>query len=244
MLVTVVDQRTGRPVEGLRASDFTVLEDNRPRAVEAVETPTGLLDIMLLLDASLLGSSVQPLAENLIGQLREGEQMAVVAMHESADLVQDFTSSRELLLAAVGSSPRGGSPRILDAIYAAMDSGFRAAGFRRAVLVLTAGVEGPSRVGERDVVRLARRNGVSVYAVYVFGHARDTFERLARATGGAHFPLRDSRSGPEQQTAARIFEVLRSQYILALSGNLALGERVKVEVKRPGKLFVSGLPLD
>jgi hypothetical protein len=29
-----------------------------------------------------------------------------------------------------------------------------------------------------------------------------------------------------------------------VAGNLALGERIRIEVKRPERLFVSGLPLD
>jgi hypothetical protein len=42
----------------------------------------------------------------------------------------------------------------------------------------------------------------------------------------------------------RIFEVLRSYYTLTVAGNLSLGEKVKIEVKRPEKLFASALPLD
>jgi len=48
----------------------------------------------------------------------------------------------------------------------------------------------------------------------------------------------------DAKTAPRIFEVLRSPYTLTVEGNLALGERVRIEVKRPERLFVSGLPLD
>ena len=56
---------------------------------------------MLLLDTSLMGQMVQPVAESLIRQLQPKEQMAVVAYHSSADLIQDFTSSRQLLSRAV-----------------------------------------------------------------------------------------------------------------------------------------------
>jgi hypothetical protein len=37
---------------------------------------------------------------------------------------------------------------------------------------------------------------------------------------------------------------MRSAYTLTLSGNLTLGDRFKIEVKRPERLFVSGLPLE
>jgi hypothetical protein len=105
-------------------------------------------------------------------------------------------------------------------------------------------VEGSSRVSERDVLRLARRNGVSIYPVYVVGAERSLFELLARETAGASFNLRELRRSADGPPGPRIFEVLRSQYVLTVAGNLSLGERIKVEVKRPGRLAVSWLPLD
>ncbi len=244
LLVTVVEQRSGAPVGGLRAQDFTVLDDNQPRRVESVESTPSPMDVMLLLDTSLLGAVVQPLAESLIGQLQPNEQMAVISFHSAADLVQDFTSSQGLLRRAVGTVKYGNTPRVLDALYAAIDGGFQASTYRRVIILLTAGVEGPSRMGEREVLKLARRNNVSIYPVFVLSQERPMFERLARQTGGACFELRDKQRSMDTKTAPRIFEVLRSPYMLTVEGNLALGERVRVEVKRPERLFVSGLPLD
>jgi len=178
LLVTVVEQRSGAPVGGLRAQDFSVFDDNQPRRVESVEATPGLMDVMLLLDTSLLGSVVQPLAESLIGHLQPKEQMAVVSFHSAADLIQDFTSSQELLRRAVGSVKYGNTPRVLDALYAAIDGGFQSSAYRRVIVLLTAGVEGPSRMGEREVVKLARRNSVSIYPVFVLSQERPMFERL------------------------------------------------------------------
>jgi len=38
--------------------------------------------------------------------------------------------------------------------------------------------------------------------------------------------------------------VLRSHYDLTLSGNLSLGEKIKIEIQRPGKFLVSALPIE
>ncbi len=241
VLVTVVEQKTSKPVTGLTAQDFSVLDDKTPRKVEAVEPVSGLSDYMLLVDSSLVGEAVRPVAMGLIGELRDKEQMALVSYHTSADLVQDFTSSQELLSRALARIKYGNAPRALDALYAAIDGGFRSSNFRRVALLLTTGFEGPSRVTEREVVRLARRNGVSIYAVFVTGSSRSLFESLARQTGGACFPLRDLKT---PKPAPLIFEAVRSAYTLTLSGNLALGERLKIDLRRPGRYFVSALPLD
>jgi VWFA-related protein len=244
VLVTVVEQKSGKPVSDLKAGDFTVFDDRSPRRVEAAEFSGGLIDVVLLIDTSLLGPTVQPVAQNLIGQLREKEQMAVVAFDSTATLIQDFTSSRELLARAAAGVKFGNAPRVLDALYAVLDGGFQGSSFRRVILLLTAGFEGPSRIEEREVFRLARRNQASIFPVYMGGGARSLFESLARQTGGASFNLREMKRASADAPGARIFEVLRAHYTLTLSGNLALSERMKIDVKRPEKVFVSALTLE
>lgn len=244
VLVTVVEQKSGKPVAGLSAGDFTLLDDKTPRAVEGAEYVQETLDIMLLLDTSLVGGVVQPFADDLISQVQPKEQMAVVAFHSSADLIQDFTSSKELMLRAISKVKYGNTPRVLDALYAAIDGGFQNTAFRRVILLLTAGLEGPSRSSERDVIRLARRNAVSIYPVYMAGPEKSMFELLARQTGGASFNVRDMKKAGMARPGPRVFEVARGHYLLTVQGNLSLGDKLRVEVKRPEKMFASALPLE
>jgi len=63
-------------------------------------------------------------------------------------------------------------------------------------------------------------------------------------TGGASFNLRDMKRASGAAPGPRIFEVVRSFYTLTLSGTLSLGDRLRIEVRRPERLIVSGLPLD
>ncbi len=242
MLVTVVEPKSGKPVTGLKAEDFVVLDDKTPRQVESADYASAIVDVILLLDTSLVGPMVQPLAENFISQLQPKEQMAVVSFHSSADLIQDFTSSHEILRRALAQVKYGNTPHVLDALYATIDGGFQASAFRRVILMLTAGLEGPSRVKESEVIQLARRNGVSIFVAYAVGYERSMFELLARQTGGASFRLKDMRKTSNELPGPRIFEVLRAHYTLTLAGNLSLGEKVKVEVRGPEKLFASALP--
>jgi VWFA-related protein len=244
VIVTVVEPKSGRPVSDLKAADFVLLDDKTPRRVEEAEFVRDTLDVMLLLDTSLMGGAVQPMAEDLIAQLQPKEQMAVVAFHSSADLIQDFTSSRQALGRAVIKVKYGNSPRVLDALYAAIDGGFQNTSFRRVIALLTAGVEGSSRVNEREVIRLARRNGVSIFPVFMMGYEKAMFDLLARQTGGASFNLRSMKKSGDAQPGARIFEVLRAHYVLTVAGNLSLGDKLRIDIKRPDKLFASVLPVE
>jgi VWFA-related protein len=165
LMVTVTDQRTGEPVTNLSAGDFLLTDSGSPRRIEAVKFETGAVDVMLLVDASLAGQMVQQAAGSMVEQLGEKEQMAVVAFHSTPDLVQDFTASKQLLSAAIGQIKFGNDPRMLDAVFAAADGGFEHSTWRRVIVLITAGIEGRSRVSEASVVRVARKNGVSVFGM-------------------------------------------------------------------------------
>jgi VWFA-related protein len=245
LLVTVVEQRSGRPVAALQAGDFSVFDDKTPRPLLKAEFASSPIDVMLLLDTSLVGGMVQPVAFNLIDQLQEKEQMAVVSFADSARLIQDFSSARPALRKAVAEVRYGNEPRVLDALYAAIDGGFEHATFRRVLLLLTTGVEGYSRTPERDVVALARRAGVSIYPVYFAGAGRSLLENLARRSGGASFNLRDlGRDLAQAPPGARIFETLRAHYTLTVSGSFPPGEKLRVEVKGRDRLQISAAPLE
>lgn len=244
LIVTVIEQKSGAPVADLKAGEFTVLDDKQPRQVEAAEFEVTPVDVMLLLDTSLVGGMVRPIADDLITQLEAKEQMAIVAYASAADLIQDFTSSRELLRRALGGIKYGNDPRALDALYAGINGGFEGAALRRVALLATAGFEGASRISEREVVRLARRNGISIYPVYVTGAERDLFRDLARQTGGASFNLRDMSRAEKGNLGPRIFRTIRSRYVLTLRGNLSLGDKIKVEIGREGKYLASALPVE
>jgi len=243
LLVTVVDAKTGESVTGLKAADFTVTDAGAPKAVEAVEFKTGLVDTMLLVDSSLVGHMVQPLAASLIAEMGGKEQMGLVAYHSSPDLVQDFTSSKQTLLDAVARIKFGNDPRVLDAVYATADGGFQSATYRRVILLLTAGVEGNSRVTGKAAVKMCRKNGVSVFPVYAMGVERGMMRQLAEQTGGASFSVRDLGKSSEKP-AKRIFEAMRGHYIVTLKGNLPLGEKLKVTLTGSRKVLVSALPLE
>ena len=248
LVVTVIDERTGRPIEDLQASNFSVADDKTPLRVLSAQYQQHLLDVMVLLDTSALGEVVRPLGAGFIDGLGEKEQMAIVSYHDSAELLQDFTGSKELLRNSLRQLRYGNNPRVLDGLFAALDGGFdlSSAG-RRVIVLLTAGVEGRSRVALGEVLRLAREKRVSIYPVYVSGADRGLFRRLAQRTGGADFGVRRLKLKPKELGEV-VYRVLRGSYTLEVSSVYFLGERLEIKIqglpKSKIKAWASALALE
>lgn len=226
LLVTVVEQNTMMPVTDLKPSDLEVTDGKRTRAVEKVERLEGLLDLALLVDASLVGEMVQPAAADIIDQIGEKDQMSIVAFDSSATLVQDFTSSKQLLLGSLEQIKYGNAPRILDAVYATIDGAFTNTGFRRIVILITAGLEAGSRTPEARLYRAAQRNQVTVYSLFVGGW-RGMFRELAEKTGGAALSLQDMRKRTKKGPGELVFDLIRNQYTVTISGDSSLAKKPK-----------------
>ncbi len=244
VLMSAVETKTGRPVRDLQASEIVITDEKTPRAVPELTTPKQNVDALLLLDSGLAGSRVQPLAYDLIDQLTEPEAMAVVSFDDSAQLIQDFTSSHSILRQSISKVRYGNQPKVLDALAAAIADGFDHATYRRIVLLLTAGYEGNNLTSERKVVELARKHGVSIFPIFMSGERRGMFENLARQTGGATFNLVSIAKNASQKPAPGIFEAVRNPYLATIAGNTNLSEKMKIDVKRPEKIFLSALPVE
>jgi hypothetical protein len=244
VLMSAVEAKTGKPVEDLQASEIVITDEKVTRPVTELTKPRETVDVMLLLDTGLAGSLVQSLAYDLIDELTEPEAMAVVSFDDSAQLIQDFTSSQPILRASISKVRYGNRPKVLDALAAAIGDGFEHATYRRVILLLTAGYEGNSLTSEGKVIQLARKHGVSIFPIYMSGERRGMFESLARQTGGATFNLINMAKDASRKPAPRIFEVARNPYLATIGGNANLSERMKIEARRPEKIFLSALPVE
>jgi len=133
-----VDTRTGRPVVGVEASAFQILEDGQ--AIPASESKQALLDpqkqvernVILLLDMSQAGTRAGHLKEVVnaavvLTDLLSRHQHVAVYTFDGRDkivLISDFTSDGEVLRSAIyklrWSTPRGRSRNLNGAVLAAL----------------------------------------------------------------------------------------------------------------------------
>jgi VWFA-related protein len=146
-----VQDGEGRPLEGLYAEDFEVLEDSEPREIavfveqkgEAATPPS----IVLAVDASRpRGMSAYPARKMLwefLAQIPRRAEIALLSFSETMRLLSGFETDRQAVRDAVGriEDHRGhGGPVLYDALLESL-SLLDATGNRRQILILVGGVD-------------------------------------------------------------------------------------------------------
>jgi VWFA-related protein len=239
LIVTVADQ-FGFPVKDLTAADFAVTVDKAARAVQSASyVPDSLVDTVLLLDTSQVGAQmrgdIEQVALLFIDRLREKEQMAIIGYATSADMVQDFTSSKSLLRRAVGGLKYGNNPALLDSIYAALDGAFEQSPGRRVLVLVGSGEDARHRVNVKEVLELAQRKAVSVSAISLVSDS--DVQKISEQTAGLYYRGRQLKQ--IQQVVENMTQAFRGHYEVVLSGAPLEAGKLKVEVRRAEKPRVS-----
>jgi Ca-activated chloride channel homolog len=158
--VKVTDQ-TGRPVPGLTKSDFVVYEDKVSQNIESISSEEAPVSMGLVIDTS---ASMRPklytvseAARGLIKQMRPDDEALLAQFKTEAELVQEFTSDRRESEDALGHLTVNGGTALLDAIIATADHAYvKGKRRRKALVVITDGLEKNSSVKEKEVIKVMK----------------------------------------------------------------------------------------
>jgi VWFA-related protein len=237
-LLATVRDRSGSIVKNLTKDDFQLEEDGRPQTIRYFSRESSLpLIIGLLVDTS---RSMQPVfapervASNrfLEQVLREDRDLAAVVHFDiKVGVLQDFTSSREQLAAALAQLkiPKIPSTKLYDAIRQSSENLMKKQNGRKAFILLSDGMDVRSQTNLVSAIEYAQRADTMIYSV-LFSHRQirpgrraiaiaagrgpnrgpRVMERLARETGGGYFAVSDDN--PIDKIYAQIEDELRNQY--------------------------------
>lgn len=229
--VTVVDNNN-QPIYDLTQEDFAVYEDKVKQQIDNVSRAEVPLSFGLVIDTSgSMKSKLQTVIEAgalLVKQMREQDEAFVASFKAEPELIQDFTTDRRELEDALNEMYTSGGTALLDAIIAtadyAQEKGKRR---RKALIVISDGLEKNSAVKEKEVLEAIKEDEVQLYIVgfvdeedndkSLFGkssskRAKDLLLRLAEDSGGrVYFPKEVSEM---PQVAAQIAKDLRTQYVV------------------------------
>lgn len=237
---TVVDAR-GEPVAGLPAEAFAVEEDGEKQTVETFAAGDLPLALAIAVDRSFSMtagrlSQVTAAVQRLLGELRPDDRVTLLAIGSGVDVLTPLSIDHRAAYDALsGVTPWGTTP-LHDAVVSSVDAIHPAAG-RRALLLISDGVERHSETDAATMLRHVRSRDVQVYPIALGGAQPPIFAELATLTGGRSFAVRDLSRLP--QTLTNIARELRYQYLLGYAPRRSAGtgpgwRAITVRVNRSG----------
>jgi Ca-activated chloride channel homolog len=229
--VTVIDQNN-TPIFNLDQDAFAVFEDKVKQQIDKVSREEVPLSFGLVIDTSgSMRSKLQTVIDaslGLIKTMRPEDEAFVAQFKAEPELVTDFTSDKRELEEALGELYTSSGTALLDAVIATADYAHEKGKQRRkAIIVISDGVEKNSAVKEKEVLDAIKEDEVQVYFVGfvdeddtggIFGKsgakkAKELLQRLADDSGGrAFFPKDVSEIG---EVAKQIAKDLRTQYVVS-----------------------------
>jgi VWFA-related protein len=170
LLPVTVRDSSGRLVKDLTRNDFRVFEDNREQPVNDLALREVPVDAVLMVDAS---SSVatniddfRRAAEGFAARLNADDRISLIKFDDHVELLQDWTRSRFQLRRALARIEPGMFTRFNDALLLASREQFGETKSRRAVIVLTDGIDsGRGTTTLAGALEALLRAQVTIYVV-------------------------------------------------------------------------------
>jgi Ca-activated chloride channel family protein len=245
ILNVTVTNKAGEYVPGLVLSDFTVFEDGKQVPAQLIasfnlyDSPFAsvvLLDTSSSMETRL--SLARSAAIRFLDRLREEDMAAVYKFDSDVKQVQEFSPSRDLAPMAFGVRAKG-MTKLNDAIVDAAKALAERQEKRKAIVVLSDGLDTNSKASSDQALESALAIGATIYAVDMSSTERGpsglqsaaTLKNLAEKTGGRFVA---TPGGPALREAfANIANELGHQYTIAYRplNNARDGKWRKLDVK-------------
>jgi len=218
--VNVTDEKD-HPVGNLKVENFRVFEDRTEQHITVFKHEDIPVSLGLVIDNS---RSIEPRKQRLdaaalsfVAKGNPDDQTFIVHFDDEARLDLDFTDSIPALEQTLAGVKPFGQTAIYDALILALDHMEMAKHPKRAILLITDGVDNSSKHTMAEAIEATKRARVAVYTVGLLSQsggqkAEDSLVHIAEASGGrAFFPndVDEARTAME-----RVARDLREQYTL------------------------------
>ena len=169
MLPVTVRDSTGRLVKDLTRRNFHVFEDGREQPLSDLALRQVPVDIVLMVDASSSVTSnlddFRRAVEGFAGRLNPEDRISLIKFDDRVELLQDWTQSKFQLHRALNRIQAGMFTRFNDALLLAAREQFVSTKSRRAVIVLTDGIDSGRGSAFEVALQGLLQSQVTVYVV-------------------------------------------------------------------------------
>ncbi len=245
-ILASVHDKHGALIGNLTKDDFSVLEDGKPQTIKYFTRETDLpLTIGLLIDVSASQRNLLDIerraAHAFFSQvLRKKDEAFLISFGEDSELLQDYTNSPKLLQAGLshlqinsgasgigpGPVPTISQPRgtvLYDAVYLAAREKLRSEVGRKAIVLITDGVDQGSKLRIEEAIEAAQKSDVVIYSIdyadpsaygmFSFGVSDSALLKMSGETGGRVFKV--DRKHSLDDAFKELQDEMRSQYAIA-----------------------------
>jgi Ca-activated chloride channel family protein len=245
-----------KPLPGLSANDFRVLDNGVPQTVTEVSFGTRPIDVTIGLDisGSVTGSVLSELriaVVRLLGDLKPGDRLRLLLFSSKMQRVIDFTTDAKAVEAAMRSTPPGGRTALYDTLSVALVTAAEP-DRRQLVVFFTDGEDSGSKTTQPMLHAVAQRTRATTtfvvstmselpfaagtgFAVTSSHRVNPFLMQLADTTGGLVLPVETATD--VGMAFKKILNDFRSSYVLFFTptGVERSGfHNLSVEVTRPG----------
>lgn len=261
-ILAAVTTKKGEIVRDLNQEDFQVSENGRSQAIRYFSRESGLpLTLGLLIDTSMsqrrLMEAERAASFRFVDRvLRENKDQVFLMQFDLGSILrQPLTSSRKELEAALNlvdtptmselNMGAGDGTSLYDTVIKASNEIMKKREDRKALILLTDGVDNSSTASMTDAIEAAQRLDTLIYSIlfadpqaYAFGgvSGRSALQRLSKDTGGGFFEVSKKTSIDEIFSA--IEDELRSQYSLGFVSDQPVRSaefrKLQISTKRKG----------
>ncbi|MBA2737903.1 MAG: VWA domain-containing protein [Pyrinomonadaceae bacterium] len=153
--VGVVDQK-GRPITSLTKENFTIYENGVKQNIARFEPTVAPFSVVMILDMS---GSTKSFRDNIrfsalrfLDALAPDDRVAVIEFYKKVNLLNDFTTDRKIVAHSIGAANGVGDTQLYKALKLALEKLAKEGSRRKAIVVLTDGVDTELRNSDRDIL--------------------------------------------------------------------------------------------
>jgi len=262
--VTVTDHY-GKTIEGLRAQDFNILDEQKPQRIVSFAREDAPCSVGMVLDISgsmrnILGPAKE-VAQAFFGTANPQDEFLLLTVASQPEELSGFTTDIKALEESIDFTKSGGMTALVDTIYLGLNRMRKAHQPRRALLILSDGMDNFSRHSQSELMRVALEADTQIYTVILdnpsagvtgsiplrpsmikkpIDQGRENegpalLEKLSEKTGGLHFRARDGAQA--RQAVIRAAQAIRNQYVIGYqapdSPMVGKWHRVRVKANVP-----------
>ncbi len=161
--VGVVDGR-GQPITNLDKRNFSIYEDGIKQEISRFEPTVAPFSVVMILDmsGSTLGfrETIRQSAFRFVDALAPDDRVAVIEFYDKINLLNDFTTNRKSIANSISAANGRGKTQLYKTLDFALGKLSKEGNRRKAIIVLTDGVDSSARDKDREFLENISSNQI------------------------------------------------------------------------------------